>query len=188
MGWIKELTGFTTSQLLIVVAIIGILNIKNIVDAINSFKSKKIKFDDFSDYEKMMYEGEKALTDCKAIIERNIPDAFNMIQKWVLKMMLFKAFTGACKLHIRGLVSRNGFGSMSPERFLNYCEEETPRVLRAVSDDLTEEWEGKEKFFPISREDYEKHNYENCAKECGEIVTSWFKFCRSVKLKEKGVI
>lgn len=187
MGWISGLTGLSPGALvtIIIVAVLG--NIPNIIKLINTFKEKRVKVENLTDQEKMMIEGEKALNDCKTLIIKNIPKSFNMIQKWVVTLMLFKAFNGACKRHIRTLASRDGFGSMSDLRFEQYCMEEMPRVLNSVSDDMSDEWEGKEAFFPMSRTDYEKNNYEKAGAECGAIVIRWFRFCRAILQKEEGV-
>jgi len=188
MDWISGLTGLSPGALAVIVLVAFLANIPNVIKLIKVLKDKKIKSLVFTDAENMMREGEKALNDCKALIIKNIPKAFNVYQKWVVRLMLWKAFNGACLMHIRSLVSRNGFGTMSAERFLRYCQEETPRVMRAVSDDMSEEWQGKESKFPMPREQYEKHNYDTCAKECGEIIVNWFTICRQIKQKEQGVI
>lgn len=187
MGWISGLTGLSGGALLTIIAVAIIGNIPNIIKLIGVFREKKVKVEELSDQEKMMIEGEKALNDCKTLIIKNIPDSFNMVQRWVVTLMLYKAFNGPCKRHIRTLASRDGFGTMSDLRFEQYCTEEMPRVLRAVSDDMSDEWEGKEAFFPISRTEYEKNNYEKAGAECGAIVIKWFRFCRSILQREEGV-
>lgn len=187
MDWISGLTGLSSGALITIIIVAILTNIPNIIKLVKVLKDRKIEVGELSDHEKMMKEGEKALNDCKALIIKAIPPDFNYVQKWVVELMLFKAFQGQCLLHIRGLAARNGFGSMSDIRFERYCVEEMPRVLRAVSDSLSDDWEGRESFFPISREAYEEHNYRMAARECGQIVINWFKYCRAVKQKEEGV-
>ena len=184
MNWIKDLTGLSAGGVIIVIVFVILTNIPNIILLVNALKSKKVVLKELSDDEKIMREGEKALDDCYHIIIKAIPKEFNLIQKWVVELMACKAFNVGCHKYIKELALRNNFAGMREDIFERYIKEHTPRVLRAVSDTMTEEWEGKENFFPITREEFEKIMYKDSAPACAEIIVKWFKYCRAVKKGE----